>query len=282
MGLFKRKPIDTSKYKLNLVKDPDDSRDLKLRSYTARFDLPKSVDLRKDMPAVFSQNDIGSCTSNGAVAAMEYLIKKKTGKKTILSRMFHYNKERMNDGVSLCEDAGSSVRQACKTLKKNGVCDEDLFTYGWHNFSVEPNEIACNNALKHCIKSYFRCETAAEIKYALAMGLPVLIGCEIYEDFYRTGANGRVPRINTKTECLGGHLMLLVGYKTSPVTKSTKYIIRNSWGESIREQGSWGYAFNNPSDSGWGERGYGYIDEKDLTNILLDAWCISELAENKE
>lgn len=276
----KKKVPNPDRYKLNLQKDTEDARDFKLRSHIPQScDLPKSVDLRPAMPTVFSQGRIGSCTANGGVACLEYLINKKKEIKTILSRMYLYNKERMNDGTSLWDDSGSSVRQICKTLKKDGTCDERLFPYTTDNFSKEPGSFANEDAKKHRIKSYYRCETLREIKEALAMGLPVLVGCAIYEDFYRTGFDGNIPRINTRTECLGGHLMVLVGYKQKLLTNKVKFIIRNSWGESIKNENSWGYAFNHPSDGGFGDDGHGYIDEDNLMNILLDAWVIAEIED---
>lgn len=274
----KKKSINVGNYKLNLQRDNEDSRDFKLRSHITSYEaLPKSVDLRPLMPTVFSQGNFGSCTSNGAIANAEYLTYITKGEKTILSRMYHYNKERMNDGTPLTEDSGSSVRQICKTLKKDGVCDEELFPYCAENFSKEPDEKANENAKKHRIKSYYRCDNAYEMKAALAMGLPVLVGCAIYEDFYRTGKNGNIPTIDTSTPYLGGHLMLLVGFRQKPFSNKVKFIIRNSWGESIKTEDSWGYAFNCPSDSGFGDNGHGYIDEDNLMNILLDAWVIAEL-----
>ena len=276
----KKKPINVSNYKLNLQRDNEDSRDFKLRSHITSYEpLPKSVDLRPLMPTVFSQGRFGSCTANGGCANLSYLINLVKGEKTTLSRMYLYNKERMNDGTPLTEDSGSSVRQICKTLKKDGVCDEELFPYYAENFSREPDEKANENAKKHRIKSYYRCDNAYEMKFALAMGLPVLVGCGIYEDFYRTGKNGNIPTIDTSTPYLGGHLMLLVGFKQKPFSNKVKFIIRNSWGESIKTENSWGYNFDdgNPSDSGFGDNGHGYIDEDNLMNILLDAWVIAEL-----
>ena len=90
----KKKPINIGNYKLNLQRDNEDSRDFKLRSHITSYEpLPKSVDLRPFMPTVFSQGNFGSCTSNGAIANAEYLIYITKGEKTILSRMYHYNKE---------------------------------------------------------------------------------------------------------------------------------------------------------------------------------------------
>lgn len=274
----KKKPVNVGNYKLNLQRDSDDSRDFKLRSHIVNGQpLPKSVDLRPFMPTVFSQGSVGSCTACGGCADVSYLINRVKGEKTTLSRMYLYNKERINDGTPLSEDSGSSVRQICKTLKKDGVCDEELFPYCAENFSKEPDEKANENAKKHRIKSYYRCETVYEIKEALAMGLPVLTGLAIYEDFYRTGKNGNIPTIDTSTPYLGGHLVLLVGYQPKMLSNKVKFILRNSWGKSIKTEDSWGYAFNNPSDDGFGDNGHGYIDEDNLMNILLDAWVITEL-----
>ena len=119
--LFKKhKKRDIHSYKLNLNKDTIDDRDLKLRSFVPIVQLPESVDLRYLFPTVFSQNDQGSCTANGGVAVLEYLLNAIRNEKTVLSRQFLYNKERMNDNTPLTEDSGSSVRQICKTLKKDG------------------------------------------------------------------------------------------------------------------------------------------------------------------
>ena len=278
--LKKKKPIDTTKYKLNLQKDKEDNRDLKLRSYFSNVKeekLPKSVDLRPKFPSMFSQNDQGSCTANVGVAVLEYLLSEKRYQKLTLSRQYLYNKERINDGSPLTEDSGSSIRQICKTLKKNGCCKEMFFKYGWDNFAEEPTAIANDDAANYKIKSYMRCESLYEMKAALSLGLPILIGVEVYEDFYRATKAGIVPKIDRTKPFLGGHAITLVGYRPKPLSTKTQFLIRNSWGESIENLYSWGYAFNNPSDSGWGKDGYAWIDEDELEAILLDAWVITEI-----
>lgn len=276
----KKKPVDTTMYKLNLQKDKEDNRDFKLRSYLPRIneaDLPKSVDLSGKFPSMFSQNDQGSCTANVGVAVLEYFLNEKRYQKLILSRQYLYNKERMNDGTPLTEDSGSSIRQICKTLKKNGCCKEIFFTYGWDNFSVEPSNMANEDAAAYKIKSYMRCDTIYEMKVALSLNLPILAGVEIYEDFYRATKGGNVPAIDRTKPFLGGHAITIVGYKQKPLSKKCQFLIRNSWGKSIEDLSSWGYAFNNPSDSGWGKNGYAWIDEDELEAILLDAWVITEI-----
>lgn len=272
---FRKKPVDIDKYKLNLKKDTDDYRDYRFAAPSVEYELPERVELKPYFPTVFSQGKFGSCTANGGCAVENYFEYMQKRQKSILSRMFLYNMERINDGTPLTEDSGSSVRQICKTLRKNGVCEEDLFAYTEENFSRVPPAEAVENAKKHRIKDYYRCNSMFDIKYALAQGYPVLVGCEIYEDFYRTGKDGKVPKINTNTECLGGHLMVITGYSKKRFCNKVIFTLRNSWGESIKTDDSWGYAFNHDSDDGYGDGGYGYIDEDNLEKIIMDAWVIT-------
>ena len=274
---------DYRKYKLGVVPDKIDERDYTFKAISSQIELPDSVDLRPDFPSVFSQNSQGSCTSNCGIGVLEYLFYVLLGKKLILSRQYLYNMERINDKCPLHIDNGSSMRQICHTLNKNGVCLEELFTYGNGNEKIEPNDKAKANAQKYRIKSYHRCENANDIKMALAQGFPVLAGIEIYNSFYNTKSDGIIPKINkAENQCLGGHAVVLAGYKSNNKKglfgkKETYYILRNSWGVSEKTEDSWGYAFNNPSDSGFGENGYGYISESNLMNILMDSWVITEV-----
>lgn len=262
-------------FKMGVKKDEFDEHDYNFRAIMEEIELPSSVDLRPYLPSVFSQNQQGSCTANVGVGAIEYLYNVQQNKKLILSRQFLYNQERINDGVELTEDNGSSMRQICKTLKKNGCCEEDLFTYGNGNeIKIPPNE-AYINADNYKITDYYRCDNLYEAKVALYKKLPVLLGIDVYDEFYYPDKKGFIPKINLNNQSRGGHAILLVGYFTVKTLCGIKtyYIIRNSWGQSIKNEKSWGYAFNNPSDSGFGDNGYAYIEENNLKSIILDMWA---------
>jgi len=293
------------KHIYNLKKDAEDERDYLFKNLIKdkTIELPNNVDLRDKMPTVFSQNQEGSCTAQTGVADREYLEYVQNGKKVILSRQYLYNKERINDGT-LSEDSGSSMRQICDTLLKNGCAEESYLTYGNENLKVIPSAEADENAAQYKISSYHRVVTNDEIKQALAQGLPVLCGINVYSSFESVGSDGNIPVANVKTEeLLGGHATLLCGYSNNlSMTTSqtswiqmiinficslfgktdnaksnvTKFILRNSWGKSIKNNdgSSWGYAFNNPSDSGFGDHGYGYLTEESLNAIKQDCWVI--------
>ena len=271
-------------YKFGVKPDKQDDRDYLYKSVrkVGGVTLPDSVDLRRDMPSMFSQNQQGSCTAQTGVCCYEYLVNRLRGDRVPYSRQFLYNMERLTEQGNLDEDNGATMRQICKTLKKDGVCHESLFTYGGGNEFKEPSATAKSNALKHRIKSYYRCETFEDIKTALSNKLPVLVGTEVWSSLWNTKENGVVPCPNKeKDEYQGGHAWLCVGFHTKKTLlgKKTVYILRTSWGESVKNEGSWGYAFNNPSDEGFGDGGYAYVDEKTLEAILMDAWVITEIED---
>lgn len=269
------------RYKSGLRPDFYDERDYTFRAINDNeyAILPESVDLRPLFPTVFSQNAQGSCTANAGVGVLEYLFSIRKKMKLILSRQYLYNMERINDDCPLTSDNGSTMRQICKTLRKNGCCEEELFTYGNGNEKLIPSEEAQANAQSYKIGNYYRCNDLYEAKVALSKGLPVLLGLGVYEEFYYPNEQGIIPTINLKGKFYGGHAVVLVGYKEVKTLfgKKTLFIIRNSWGKSIKQSDSWGYAFNNPSDDGYGEKGYAYIDEKNLNKITYDMWVITDI-----
>ena len=270
-------------YKLGLKRDSYDERDY-LFSHSkvcTPYELPESVDLRPNMPSMFSQNQQGSCTAQSGVCVYSYLANMIYGDKSAYSRQFLYNMERLTEQGNLDEDSGATMRQICKTLKKDGVCLDELFPYGNGNESKEPDEKAKANAQLHKIKSYYRCVNMTDIKIALASGQPVLVGTEVYSSLWNTKSDGIIPCPNkNKDEYQGGHAWVLTGYSSKKDIfgkRKYTYTLRTSWGKSIKDKNSWGYSFDTPSDDGFGDNGYAYISEKALQDILLDAWVIAEL-----
>lgn len=272
-----------SKYKLGLKPDLYDIRDYNFKAVVPEDtdNLPDCVDIRPLFPTIFSQNEQGSCTANAGVGVLEYLFHIKKNKKLTLSRQYLYNMERINDNCPLTEDNGSTMRQICKTLRKNGCCEEELFTYGNGNENIIPSDNAQTNAQQYKIGNYYRCNDLYDAKVALSKGLPVLLGLGVYEEFYKPNEQGIIPKINIRKRSYGGHAVVLVGYKTVKTLfgNKTLFIIRNSWGKSIKNENSWGYAFNNPSDDGYGDNGYAYIEESNLSNIVYDMWVITDIAK---
>ena len=88
--------------------------------------LPKKVDLRPFMTAIENQGQINSCTANATVGALEYLVRTKYNAEVDFSRLFVYYNARAARGQSNV-DEGSCICDAVDSLKKIGICTEDIW-----------------------------------------------------------------------------------------------------------------------------------------------------------
>jgi hypothetical protein len=223
--------------------------------------VPDRMDLRQYCTAVENQGQIGSCTANAAVGALEYHYKRRDGQSPELSRMFvYYNARRMRGQVMM--DTGAQIREAMASVMAFGVCREEIWPYNPMLFAMEPTPVAYNEATTHEAIQYARVDRGQGAIYALAQGLPVVFGTVIPERCYmEAAATGIIPvprpeELNAPMQ--GGHSMLIVGYDNA----ERMFIVRNSWGEE------------------WGDHGYCRIpyDVMDACSRAEDFWVIAELA----
>ncbi len=224
--------------------------------------VPDRVDLRQYCTAVENQGQIGSCTANAAVGALEYCYKRRDGRSPELSRMFvYYNARRMRGQIMM--DTGAQIREAMASVMAFGACREELWPYNPALFAMEPTPEAYNDATGHEAVQYARVEGGRGAISALAEGLPVVFGTMIPQRCYLEAATTGVIPVPTAQErsdpMQGGHSMLLVGYDMP----AKMFLVRNSWGEE------------------WGDRGYCQIpfDVMDGCSRPEDFWVIAELAK---
>lgn len=236
-----------------LKQDPVDLRDHVFKASTIKSpdQFPKAIDLRPKMTPVVDQGQLGSCTANAIASGLkEYL--EGTGNR--LSRLFLYYYERSLEGT-VEEDSGAYIRDGFKVLAQRGVSSELLCPYNIDRFTEAPSNGADREASNHTITSYHRVSDLNGVKAALVEGLPVVIGMTVYESFESeaVASSGKVPLPKKTERQLGGHAVLIVGYKK---IKSTEhFIVRNSWGE------------------GWGDKGYCYIPSSFIKRgIINDMW----------
>jgi len=228
--------------------------------------VPASVDLRKFCSAVEDQGQLGSCTGNALVGAMEYLENKSkefevNGKFVDLSRLFVYYNERAMEGT-INQDAGAQISDGVKALAKEGVCTEAIWPYAVHRFAKKPTAAAYADATHRKITAYARVDRSngmAGIKQALASGYPVVFGFTVFESFEseEVAQTGVVPMPNVNSEqCMGGHAVLMVGYDDA----TQRVLVRNSWGAS------WG-------QGGYFTLPYDYVTSQTLAN---DFWTLTK------
>ena len=238
------------KHSLGWVRDLPDHRDF-LYAAPAQVvtALPPKVDLRPQMPPVYDQKEVGSCSANAIGAAIQYE-RAKVGQTPdfIPSRLLIYWNERFIER-SVPLDAGAILRDGIKTVAKQGVCDEtnwpyipvpadpltNIFPAGSPPITKAPQSVY-TEATHFKANAYLRVtQTLNQLKGCLAQGYPIIFGFAVYDNIY--DANGdpvttlRIP--GAKDRMLGGHAVLAVGYDDD----AGVFIVRNSWGDQVMDHG---------------------------------------------
>lgn len=248
-----KETIIMAKHIYGCKKDTPDLRDHLYHSKVDKDALPASVDLRAKCSPVVDQGQLGSCTANAIVSGLrEYQLLQK-GNFLALSRLFLYWQERNIEGtVSI--DSGAEISDGMKTLNTIGVCPETDFPYDITTFTNAPTDKDIADAKPYLIAEYHRITSLDLLKAALAEGLPVVVGINVYDSFETDAvtSTGIVPMPDTTTEnLLGGHAVLVVGYDDS----KRQFIVRNSWG------------------SGWGDQGYFHLPyDYYIQGYVIDCW----------
>src|SRR5687767_484498 len=103
-----------------------DHRDLKFHMRHVG-PLPRQVDLRPEMPVIWEQGSVGSCTANAAGAIWQH-VRRKTLPDLMPSRLFVYYNTRILEN-STGFDSGASLRNTLKAMARWGVADEDKWPY---------------------------------------------------------------------------------------------------------------------------------------------------------
>ncbi|AYV86081.1 MAG: hypothetical protein Solivirus5_9 [Solivirus sp.] len=222
--------------------------------------LPFEVDLRDQMPPVYDQGQLGSCTANAGCAAFEYDERAQQeiegGIKP--SRRFLYFIERELDN-DINQDGGSTLRTCISAIDQFGICNEDLCPYSEADFAVKPSEEAYSQASQHKgVNSFSLDQTLYQLHHCLAVNKrPFIFGTSIYESFEsaEVAQTGVVPVPGFFEKRIGGHALCCVGYKPG------YFIVRNSWGAT------------------WGDGGYCYIPQSYMLDYRLtsDFWCLEKI-----
>ena len=243
--------------------DLPDHRDLYYSAVAPRLvSPPAKVDLRSKCSPVEDQGQLGSCTANALVGALEFLEIKDGAPFANLSRLFVYYNERMIEGT-VNQDSGAFIRDGIKSLAKLGVCTEAEWPYKINKFTKKPTTACYRSAKKHRILSYHRISTVDEMRSCLAEGFPFVFGFTVYEAFESAAVakSGVLNMPGPKEKVMGGHAVMGVGYDNA----AGRFIIRNSWGTD------------------WGQKGYFTMPYDYLSpdkNLADDFWTVRIMQES--
>ena len=239
--------------------DSPDMRDFLLAVEPVKS-MPSMVSLRKQMPPVYDQGQLGSCTANSVGAILEFNELKQKQVAATPSRLFIYYNERAMEGT-ISHDSGAEIRDGIKSVAQLGAPPETLWPYEISKFASKPPAAAYEAALKHEAMRYARvAQSTLAIQNVLASGYPISFGFTVYESFESdVGANGLVPMPQPNEKTLGGHAVVAVGYKT--ISGQLYFECRNSWG------------------AGWADHGYFWMPASYLTTSSLarDFWVIEQV-----
>jgi C1A family cysteine protease len=196
------------------------------------------VDPRADLPDVFDQGQLGSCTANAVAAAVEYDAKLNGTDPGFLSRLWIYYYERKLEGAPPDQDTGAYGRDGLKVCHKLGVPPEAGWPYDVSKFADEPPASLAAEARRHRISNYRVVPRNLDsMRAVLSNRQTIAFGFSVYESFesQQVARTGIVPVPTRAEKQLGGHEVLLVGYLNDEPNYG---LVRNSWG------------------TGWGIKGY--------------------------
>ncbi len=245
--------MSTRKY--GWIRQLPDQRDkeyaYKIPEYTI---MPTTVDMRPLCPPVFDQGNLGSCTSNSAIAMLWFLAHRQGENPVVGSRLFHYYNERLIKS----QDTGSTIRQSVKMLVKYGAPAETEWPYDITQFKKKPDPKCYADGALHLAKVYRPVsQDLVTMKSCLSDGYPILIGFTVYSSFESAAVakTGLMPMPSHSENVLGGHAVLVVGYDDNKQC----FTVRNSWG------------------SAWGDAGYFYMPYAYATDphLASDFWTIT-------
>ncbi len=213
-----------------------DIRDAKL-SIPPTTALPAEVDLctGPDMPPVYDQGQLNSCTANAIAAAVDFDNYVRTQRFLTPSRMWIWYQERAIEGT-VGQNTGAQVRDGAKVVANLGVCPETDWPYSPATFAQTPPQQDYTDALGDRVLTYATVpQDLWSIKTVLAGGRPVVFGFTVYSAFEspQVAATGIVLMPSPADQIVGGHAVVLVGYNDAV----DRFRVRNSWGTGGGQQG---------------------------------------------
>ena len=239
-----------------------DHRDYILCDPHAPAKLPTSVSLRNspNMPSVYDQGQLGSCTANAIAGAYEFELKRQ-GEDFMPSRLWIYYQERVIEGT-VDQDAGAELRDGLKVTAA-GVCPESDWPYDISTFTGPPPASATADAPRSQDLGYYSIVPGhGSLRACLAAGFPFVFGFSVPQSFESLSGSDPLLDLPSPTEqFVGGHAVCAVGYDwTCQRFPVPVFEVRNSWGE------------------GWGDGGYFFMDYRYFDSLASDLWTIRRVS----
>lgn len=228
------------------LKPKVDVRDYKVAAAVQEF--PENY-LCGSLPPVKNQRSVNSCVAHATAAILETFNKVETGKYISLSTNFIYGMQ----GIEFNRlDSGMYLRDACKIVHQYGDATERAISGNTEQpncteeLKNKLNGDILNEAIQYCVKSYAKCKTSNDIKYALMNHGPVLANIKWYKKY---GLKNKIVTFD-KSSDFGYHAIIICGWN------ELGWICQNSWGRNWNTDGRFIYPYNEKFVEIWS-----FIDE---------------------
>lgn len=216
------------------------------------------IDLSSYGPPVLDQGRQSSCVGHAAATVATVAWMQRGEKVTEFSPGFVYAQ------INGDRDEGAVVSDAALELAKTGVCLMSEVPEGVIYRRQIPQS-AYATAQRYRLSTWHHCPDFDSIGTALAIGLPLVGGFLLGNNFMQPGPNGIAP---VPDQVVGGHAIALLGLK--------------------RINGRWVIKFQNSWTAQWGLRGYGYLGEEFVRYTMqryggrLDAFAVESMLDDPQ
>lgn len=211
----------------------------------ASLSLPTFSDTRVSCGPIKNQGELGSCTGHAFSSAMEWIFRKYLNKQPILSPLYLYAQELINDG-NFPNDDGSNGNTGCAVVTSVGCCEDSLYPDASQKI-VQPTALQSTNAALYKMGAYHGLTSSSVALSILGdpVPWPVEVGFTVYSSFESDDvATSGIYNPQSGEGVLGGHEVLMVGYDMGatptlrPASCPPSALIQNSWGEGWGWNGS--------------------------------------------
>lgn len=219
-----------------------DVRDYVMKSEKSENNKNKISSYELPIIRVKHQGQVGSCCAHVLSSVVEYFNYIQHNIKTEMSVGYIYG----NRNKTTHKGKGMIIRDALNTLKKYGTVPKEKFPYNVEmpeaskKFNEYIDELYEEGTISR-ISSYYRVKTENDIKTALRLSYPIVIGIKWYSDM--KVINGILTTKQTLYK--GAHCMLLYGWNE----KGWKVL--NSWGSTWGNKGTCIIPYNMNIQEAW-------------------------------